>query len=105
MDRSDPAGEIHSKTAPAPFPNPESTPGKSKLNGPDFMLLAGLTSFAEWIGLNEDWFPFGTPEDCDDLLQRCGGPSRDLANRHWIQSAGHCQSRFRATALRGCVPF
>ncbi len=31
------------------------------------MLLSGLTSFADWIGSNEDWFPFGTPEDCEDL--------------------------------------
>jgi CRISPR-associated endonuclease/helicase Cas3 len=29
--------------------------------------LSGLTSFADWIGSNEGWFPFGTPEDCDDL--------------------------------------
>ncbi len=31
------------------------------------MLLSGLTSFADWIGSNEEWFAFGTPEDCDDL--------------------------------------
>jgi CRISPR-associated endonuclease/helicase Cas3 len=31
------------------------------------MLLAGLTSFADWIGSNVDWFPFGTPQDCLDL--------------------------------------
>ena len=30
------------------------------------MLLSGLTSFADWIGSNEDWFPFGSPEDCSD---------------------------------------
>jgi CRISPR-associated endonuclease/helicase Cas3 len=40
---------------------------KQSLTGPDFMLLSGLTSFADWIGSNEDWFPFGTPNDCDDL--------------------------------------
>ncbi|MDP2760877.1 MAG: CRISPR-associated helicase Cas3' [Sideroxyarcus sp.] len=39
----------------------------NKLSGPDFMLLSGLTSFADWIGSNEDWFSFGTSEDCDDL--------------------------------------
>ena len=22
------------------------------------MFLSGLTSFADWIGSNEDWFPF-----------------------------------------------
>jgi CRISPR-associated endonuclease/helicase Cas3 len=47
--------------------NPEIIPLKEELSGPDFMLLSGLTSFADWIGSNEDWFPYGTPEDCDDL--------------------------------------
>lgn len=46
--------------------NPIKIP-TNKLSGPDFMLLAGLTSFADWIGSNEDWFSFGTTEDCDDL--------------------------------------
>lgn len=46
---------------------PEVTPTKTSLNGPDFMLLAGLTSFADWIGSNEGEFDFGTPEDCEDL--------------------------------------
>ena len=46
---------------------PLKTPVKQKLSGPDFMLLAGLTSFADWIGSNEEWFSFGTPEDCHDL--------------------------------------
>lgn len=52
---------------------PSSIPTKLTLSGPDFMLLSGLTSFADWIGSNEEWFPFGTPEDCEDLsgwLQR-----------------------------------
>jgi CRISPR-associated endonuclease/helicase Cas3 len=43
------------------------TPTKVALSGPEFMLLAGLTSFADWIGSNDEWFPFGTPEDCADL--------------------------------------
>lgn len=47
--------------------NPSQVPIKQTLSGPDFMLLSGLTSFADWIGSNEDWFPFGTPEDCGDL--------------------------------------
>ncbi|MFH0783548.1 MAG: CRISPR-associated helicase Cas3' [Pseudomonadota bacterium] len=46
---------------------PFKTPKKEPLSGPDFMLLSGLTSFADWIGSNEEWFPFGTPEDCEDL--------------------------------------
>ena len=41
-------------------------PTKENLSGPDFMLLSGLTSFADWIGSNEEWFPFGTMEDCID---------------------------------------
>lgn len=47
--------------------NPTMTPTKQTLTGPDFMLLSGLTSFADWIGSSEDWFPFGTSEDCNDL--------------------------------------
>lgn len=47
--------------------NPSRIPNQPTLSGPDFMLLSGLTSFADWIGSNEDWFPFGTPEDCEDL--------------------------------------
>jgi CRISPR-associated endonuclease/helicase Cas3 len=47
--------------------NPQTIPSKKKLTGPDFMLLSGLTSFADWIGSNEAWFSYGTPEDCDDL--------------------------------------
>lgn len=50
-----------------PVLNPSMTPTKGTLTGPDFMLLSGLTSFADWIGSNEDWFSFGTPADCDDL--------------------------------------
>lgn len=47
---------------------PAQPPTRSSLHGPDFMLLSGLTSFADWIGSNEDWFPFGMPEDCTDLV-------------------------------------
>jgi CRISPR-associated endonuclease/helicase Cas3 len=46
---------------------PLAKPTKRSLDGPDFMLLAGLTSFADWIGSNEEWFPFGTPDDVADL--------------------------------------
>ena len=46
---------------------PNKIPTKQKLSGPDFMLLSGLTSFADWIGSNEDWFSFGNPKDCDDI--------------------------------------
>jgi CRISPR-associated endonuclease/helicase Cas3 len=46
---------------------PVNNPIKQTLTGPDFMLLSGLTSFADWIGSNEDWFPFASPADCEDL--------------------------------------
>ncbi len=46
---------------------PATIPAKQTLSGPDFMLLSGLTSFADWIGSNEDWFPFGSPDDCEDI--------------------------------------
>ncbi|MBI5671853.1 MAG: CRISPR-associated helicase Cas3' [Nitrospirae bacterium] len=46
---------------------PTITPTKENLSGPDFMLLSGLTSFADWIGSNEEWFTFGSPAQCGDL--------------------------------------
>jgi len=46
---------------------PEKIPAKQDLSGSDFMLLAGLTSFADWIGSNEDWFHFAEPKSCEDL--------------------------------------
>ena len=46
---------------------PTTIPTKQTLTGPDFMLLSGLTSFADWIGSNEEWFPFGTLADFNDL--------------------------------------
>ncbi|MFH1076520.1 MAG: CRISPR-associated helicase Cas3' [Pseudomonadota bacterium] len=46
---------------------PRKIPNKPDLSGPDFMLISGLTSFADWIGSNENWFSFGTSEDCGDL--------------------------------------
>jgi CRISPR-associated endonuclease/helicase Cas3 len=46
---------------------PGAPPTKATLSGPDFMLLAGLTSFADWIGSNEEYFTFGAEADCRDL--------------------------------------
>jgi CRISPR-associated endonuclease/helicase Cas3 len=48
---------------------PSSVPSKTTLSGADFMLLSGLTSFADWIGSNEEWFTFGTPGDCYELTE------------------------------------
>ncbi|SHL15418.1 CRISPR-associated endonuclease/helicase Cas3 [Desulfatibacillum alkenivorans DSM 16219] len=47
--------------------NPVSPPSKETLSGPEFMLISGLTSFADWIGSNTEWFDYGTPLDCADL--------------------------------------
>jgi len=46
---------------------PDGVPAKSTISGPDFMLLAGLTSFADWMGSNETYFKFGDSCDCLDL--------------------------------------
>lgn len=43
-------------------------PTKTGLSGTDFMLLSGLASFADWIGSNEEWFPFGKASDCENLI-------------------------------------
>nr|WP_320132924.1 CRISPR-associated helicase Cas3' [uncultured Holophaga sp.] len=37
---------------------PGEPPMKVSMDGPGFMLLAGLVSFADWIGSSEAWFPF-----------------------------------------------
>ncbi len=46
---------------------PGLPPPRECLDGPDFMLLSGLTSFADWIGSSEVHFPFGNLTDCQDL--------------------------------------
>ncbi len=51
---------------------PTVIPTKSELSGPDFMLISGLFSFADWIGSNEDYFPFGDLEDTRDLAKWLG---------------------------------
>ena len=48
---------------------PSKIPEKPYLSGPDFMLLSGLTSFADWIGSNEEWFSFEQPDKDVDLSQ------------------------------------
>ena len=46
---------------------PGAAPVKSDMTGPQFMWLAGLTSFADWIGSNTDCFAFAHPAAQDDL--------------------------------------
>ncbi len=48
---------------------PEGVPTKQTVSGPDFMLLSGLASFADWIGSNEEWFPYALPGKRSNLLQ------------------------------------
>lgn len=62
---------------------------KNTLSGPEFMLLAGLTSFADWIGSNESWFSYGGVEDCTDLKawfeKRRGTADRALDAIGWYR--------------------
>lgn len=46
---------------------PQVIPSKHTFSGPDFMLLSGLTSFADWIGSDENRFTFGAAEDFADI--------------------------------------
>ena len=65
---------------------PSSVPSKNTLSGPDFMLISGLTSFADWIGSNEAWFTFGTPADCNDL--RAWWDHRRMQAEHALDAIG-----------------
>ena len=44
--------------------NITDNPVKNGLSGAEFMLLAGLTSFADWIGSDDKYFVYGTKDDC-----------------------------------------
>jgi CRISPR-associated endonuclease/helicase Cas3 len=44
--------------------HPGIPPPASSLSGAGYMLLAGLTSFSDWVGSNEHLFPFGGVMDC-----------------------------------------
>lgn len=68
---------------------PQLPPSKADMTGPEFIWLAGLTSFADWIGSNVDWFPFGTPNEAADLpgwfAQRLDGARRALDAIGWAE--------------------
>lgn len=70
---------------------PGGVPARTTLSGPDFMLIAGLVSFADWIGSSERYFPFGVPEDCDDLefwfAKRCEAAQVALDSIGWLHRA------------------
>lgn len=88
---------------------PTDPPTKATLSGPDFMLLAGLTSFADWIGSNENFFPFGSPEDCDDLKvwfdTRRERNAEDALNRTgWMPRLPLAASRSAFDAVFGFPP-
>jgi CRISPR-associated endonuclease/helicase Cas3 len=79
---------------------PGLPPTKSDMSGPEFMLLAGLTSFADWIGSNTEWFTFGQPAAQDDPAQwfaaRQSCARQALDSLHWAH---------RTPLLRGATPF
>lgn len=61
-------GDLRTRVLEALFRTlrPGAAPSKSDMTGPQFMWLAGLTSFADWIGSNTDWFEFGDQAALDD---------------------------------------
>lgn len=48
---------------------PGEPPAKATFTGPEFMMLAGLASFADWIGSNTAWFKFAAEGEAADLRQ------------------------------------
>jgi CRISPR-associated endonuclease/helicase Cas3 len=68
---------------------PGPPPSAKSLSGAHFMLLAGLASFADWIGSSVDWFDFGRAEDCIDLsywfLKRSASADQALDAINWKQ--------------------
>jgi len=88
---------------------PTEPPTKPTLTGPDFMMLAGLTSFADWIGSNEHHFPFGTPEDCDDLpgwfeTRRQRNAEQALDETGWLPRLPLCLSHSAFDDVFGFAP-
>jgi CRISPR-associated endonuclease/helicase Cas3 len=88
---------------------PTEPPTKPTLTGPDFMLLAGLTSFADWIGSNEQYFPFGTAEDCADLpgwfdTQRRHNAEEALNKTGWLPRLPLASAHHTFDAVFGFAP-
>lgn len=79
---------------------PGIPPTKLTMSGPDFMLLSGLTSFSDWVGSNETWFPFGSPDDCKDLsawfLERRGKHAEQAMNAMGWEMRIPLASEFRS---------
>ncbi|KAF0126161.1 MAG: CRISPR-associated helicase Cas3 [Elusimicrobia bacterium] len=64
---------------------------KQTLSGPEFMLLAGLASFSDWIGSDESHFCFGKADDCGDLpawfAKRSAAAEQALDKIGWLPRA------------------
>lgn len=67
---------------------PVSIPLKASLSGAEFMLLAGLTSFADWIGSNTEWFGFAGEIEMADpqawFERRCREAEQALDQLGWM---------------------
>jgi CRISPR-associated endonuclease/helicase Cas3 len=70
---------------------PADPPSKASFTGPEFMLLAGLTSFADWIGSNTAWFKFANPGEVADLgrwfEEGCDKAEQALNEIGWLARA------------------
>ncbi|TKD36506.1 CRISPR-associated helicase Cas3' [Azotobacter chroococcum] len=68
---------------------PQGIPQVEALSLPAVQWLAGLTSVADWIGSNPDWFPQGERQDslADYHADACRRAGRALAAIGWSRSA------------------
>jgi CRISPR-associated endonuclease/helicase Cas3 len=87
---------------------PKTIPTKSSFSGPEFMLLAGLTSFADWIGSNTTWFKFATMEDANDPKKwfddRCQRAEQALDEIAWMARTPLSQARRSFEEVFGFAP-
>lgn len=77
--------------------SPQGVPAREALSTPAVEWLAGLTSVADWIGSNPEWFPQGERQDD---LQTYAAQAKELAERA-LQSIGW--NRFQPL-LSGSAP-